>query len=92
MQQVWPLAQAGEQVSWQVPATHCWPPVQAWPQAPQLALSVWLLTQVPAHISWPLGQAQAPFTQVWPLGQAWPQLPQLAASIWVLTHVPLQVV
>jgi hypothetical protein len=32
-----------------VPPEHTWLPVQAVPQAPQLFLSLWVLTQAPLH-------------------------------------------
>jgi hypothetical protein len=50
---------------------------QPWPQLPQLATSVWALTQVlPQQISFE--------------PQAWPQLPQLVLSLVVSTQEPEQ--
>jgi hypothetical protein len=37
------------QPSWQLPETQASPPAQATPQPPQLALSLWMSTQVPAQ-------------------------------------------
>jgi hypothetical protein len=42
------------------------PPVQAWPQLPQLLLSVAVLTQALLHSIWPPEQAHWLFTQVDP--------------------------
>jgi len=75
----------------QPPPTQTCPVVQAFPQRPQLARSLWKLAQravapVPQRL-WPVGQAQAPAVQVWPLAQAVPQRPQLLLLVWVLTQV-----
>jgi hypothetical protein len=64
--------------------------VQARPHMPQLAVSLWVLTQVdiapvPQRVS-PVGQAQAPIVQVCPLGHTVPQAPQLALSLAVSTQ------
>jgi hypothetical protein len=71
--QVWVLAQkfgvaAGH---WHAPLTQLWPPVQMWPQAPQLFGFVCRLTQVPA-------QQLVPPVQAW---HAAPPLPQAPAVV-----------
>jgi hypothetical protein len=50
---------------------------QLTPQAPQLAGSLWVLTQTLPQRIWSGAQVHAPFVQVWPAGQALLQLPQL---------------
>jgi hypothetical protein len=63
---------------------------QALPQAPQLALSVAVLTHMPLQRSgWLVGQLQAPSLQLAPDGQTRPQPPQLLGSFFRLTQVPL---
>ena len=65
--------------------------MQALPQRPQLARSLWKLAQRAAapvpQLVWPLGQAQAPAAQVWPLAHALLQRPQLLLLVAVLTQV-----
>lgn len=63
------------------PGPHCVP------HAPQLAGSVSIETQVPAHAVWPAAQAQLPALQVCPLGQALSQRPQLATLVCVSTQL-----
>jgi hypothetical protein len=81
----------------QTPPLQFWPPVQAWPHWPQLALSMLRFLQTPGGQSVkPVGQPpppppQAPFEQVAPLEQTLPQLPQLFGSVRVLVQpVPVQ--
>ncbi len=62
--------------------------VQPLLHAPQLALSVPVLTQLPLQFMVLLGQPQAPAVQAMPPVQALPQPPQLLASVWVLTLHP----
>jgi hypothetical protein len=57
------------------------------PHAPQLLLSVCVLTQAPVHTDCPPGHAQRPISQLWPVTQAVPQAPQLAASVWTSTQI-----
>ena len=55
------------------------------PQAPQLALSVCMLTHAPLHTDCPSGQAHWPFWHVLPLVQAKhvvPAVPHIA-SVWL---------
>jgi hypothetical protein len=42
---------------WQTPAAQAVPPVQTFPQAPQLLLSLWVARQVPLHTVRPAGQS-----------------------------------
>jgi hypothetical protein len=78
--------------------THCPdrqvdPPVHAFPHAPQLLLSVCVLTHAPLQNVAPVvAQAQAPFWQVAPPEplHVVPHPPQLALSLFKLTHAPLQ--
>lgn len=60
------------------------------PQLPQLLWSVFVSTQVPLHLVWPVGQpaTHCPFSQVSPEAQALKQPPQLLVSVLVLIHVP----
>jgi hypothetical protein len=51
LQAIWPAPQT------QVPAVHTWPAPQAWPQAPQFALSVATFLQLAPQQSWPAVQA-----------------------------------
>jgi len=69
---------------------HEVPPVQAAPQAPQLALSVARSRQVPEQSVCAAEQVvvQAPATQVWPPAQTRPQMPQLLLSVWSARQVP----
>ena len=55
------------------------PPVHATPQAPQLALLLWRLTQAPAHDVVPPVHTvvHAPLEHTWPAPHAVPQAPQL---------------
>jgi hypothetical protein len=51
----------------QRPPTHVvWPTLQLFPQAPQLAASVWVSTQVPPQKVRPPPQSHAPFRQTRP--------------------------
>jgi hypothetical protein len=72
------------------PPQQGWPAAQAFPQAPQLEASVWVLAQVPLHGVWPDGHWQTPPTQVAPVAQALPQVPQLAVLELVSRQLPLQ--
>ncbi|MFO0605277.1 MAG: hypothetical protein U0324_19010 [Polyangiales bacterium] len=65
------------------------PAPQTVPQPPQLLLSVAVLTHVPLHDTWPVGQAQAPTTQSWPPVHTRPQAPQLLLSAARLVSQPL---
>ena len=64
---------------------------QALPQAPQLASSLWVFTQVPQAVS-PVGHWHCPSQQAEPAPQALPQAPQLVLSFWTFTQEPLQAV
>lgn len=74
------------------------PPVQAWPQVPQLAALFARSTHAPLHRAKPALQVNP---QVPPLHEgaafatfvvhAWPQRPQFATSAFVSVHVPLHV-
>jgi hypothetical protein len=61
------------------------------PQAPQLVLSLAVLTQSPLHSVSPETQLveQVPAEQAWPVGQRFPQVPQLALSVDVFVQTPL---
>src|SRR5579871_1170006 len=63
------------------PAWQCCPPVQTFPQLPQLVPSYWRSVQIPGghNVSGlqPVGVTHAPATQFWPVPHACPQLPQL---------------
>jgi hypothetical protein len=67
---------------------HTSPRAQAWPQLPQLVVSVIKETHRPAHAVCPVGQAmpQAPIAQSCPAGQAISQDPQWSRSVCVSTH------
>jgi hypothetical protein len=65
---------------------------QTAPQAPQWFRSVLVLTQLPLHSVWPLGQAQWLPEQIWPPVQALPQLPQLPGLLVRSTQAPPQLV
>jgi hypothetical protein len=59
------------------------------PQAPQLRVSVWVLTHIagiPQAVE-PMGHRHTPITQPWPAGHALPHEPQLALSVCVSTQV-----
>lgn len=74
------------QVALHVPAEHTWPEGQTVPQAPQLAGSDCVFTQVPLHsviVPW---HVQTPATHRVPGSHAFPQLPQFRASVFALTH------
>jgi len=74
----------------QVPLWQLFPPVQAFPQLPQFALSELVSVQVPSHMVCPSGQVHDPFVQICPSPQTFPQLPQLPASVCVSAHPPSQ--
>jgi hypothetical protein len=84
-QQSWEQYFGVPQKSWLVGQTHLpalqyWPPEQAFPQAPQLLLSLWRSLHPPLQQE--LAQA----------GQALPHLPQLDESFWRFWQVvPQQV-
>ena len=71
----------------QAPAAQVWPVGQAWPQAPQLAPSVCVLTQAVPQSIWPVAQPQTPAVQLSPVPQALPQEPQFAPLVCVSTQV-----
>ena len=77
------------QVVPQTPRLQTCPAAQAFPQAPQLALSVRLLTQMPPHGVAPIGHVswQVPATQSIEVPHARPHPPQLAGSVWVLAQL-----
>jgi len=56
------------------------PAAQTVAQPPQLPLSVAVLTHLPLHDTWPVGQVHVPLTQSWPPEQERAQAPQLALS------------
>jgi hypothetical protein len=66
--------------------------MHALPQAPQLAVSVWVSRQAVPQSVWPAGQAQRPATQLWPRPQTRAHAPQLVLSPWVSTQRPAQAV
>ena len=77
------MARPSGHVLVQTPLSQCVPDGQTVPQAPQLALSVLILTQTGAnvpHRTVPLGQPHLPSTQSWPAGQIVPHAPQFALS------------
>ncbi len=65
-----------------MPALHVCPTPHAFPQVPQLLLSVWVLTHVPLQLVRPPVHTQVLDWQVWLAPQAVAQLPQ-----WVLLEV-----
>jgi hypothetical protein len=80
----------------QLPPEQTLPAAQTFPQAPQLALSLWVRAQkveppsvVQVANPWPHDAAQAPPEQSWPVGQACPQLPQLAGSDMMLAQASI---
>ena len=75
---------------WQRPDVQVVPVAQVVPHAPQLALSVLVLTQRPLQSVCPLGHWQRPAVQVVPEGQTVPQVPQFDPSVWRFTQRPLQ--
>ena len=91
------------QVVPQTPPEQTWPAGQPWPQVPQLALSVWVLTSQPlaatlSQLAKPVVQLATPQTPAVQLAlalgsaHAWPQAPQLAVLVWVLTSQPSEAV
>ena len=70
----------------QPPLTQVVPDGQTLPQAPQLLLSVVVVTQRPAQSVWPEGHWQRPAEHTWPVGHTIPQAPQLTASVEGLTQ------
>jgi hypothetical protein len=61
--------------------------------APQLLVSLWVLTHAPLQITAPAGHVQLALTQLAPAGQTRPQAPQLFESLPTLVHiVPQQTV
>jgi hypothetical protein len=74
----------------QAPFAQLCPPEQALPQAPQLAGSVAVVTQVVPQSVCPVAQPQEPFEQLWPLAQAVPHAPQLLESVAVFVQALLQ--
>jgi hypothetical protein len=76
----------GGQVEVQAPDEHACPDGHASPHPPQLAGSVWRLTQVLPHRVVPAGHTQAPPWHV-PRPQEMPQPPQLLESVPGLTQV-----
>jgi hypothetical protein len=87
---------------WHEPVTHTMPVGQAWPQVPQLALSVWVSTSQPSlpgeaqsmlqsvNPNWQV-QAHTPAVQsgvAWLVEHRFPQAPQLVISVLVTTLQP----
>ena len=70
------------------------PALQVAPQAPQFALSLWVLVHKPLQSISPPGQDRAhlPDEQTSPALHAVAQVPQFALSLWVLVQLPLQLV
>jgi len=67
------------------------PPVQAWPQLPQLLVLLLVSTQAPGlpQSCWPTTEhPQVLLLQVVPAGQAIPHAPQFSGSVAVVAHVP----
>jgi hypothetical protein len=85
----------GGQPPWHLPATHAWSGAHTVSHAPQCALSVWRLVQIPpsptAHACCPFVQSETHEPAVHKLvgSQAFPHAPQLFGSFFVLTHTPL---
>ena len=73
-----------------VPRTQL-PAPQEWPQVPQFAGLVWVSTQVPLQLVWPVGQ-HLPLEQVLVPPQTVVQVPQCEPSVWRFTQVLLQFV
>ena len=71
-------------------ARHTSMPGHTVPQAPQFALSVCSLTQVPLQLASPLWQVsvQVPAEHTWPGPQAFPQAPQFATLVSGLISQP----
>lgn len=65
----------------QPPLTQEVPVGQTIPQAPQLLLSLVVLTQRPPQSVCPETQPQRPAVHTWPVRQTIPQAPQLDASL-----------
>jgi hypothetical protein len=88
LQRTW----GGAQV--QVPFTQLSPVAQAFPQEPQLLVSVWVLVQVPPQFCSGDEQValQLPLTQYCPFPHVLPHDPQLLASVCVLVQLPPQLV
>jgi len=78
----------GRQAPWHVPRMHTWPAAQAWPHAPQLAVSERMSEQAPGQVRSPGAHEHAPLLQVCPLVQTLPQRPQLMTSVCVFTSQP----
>ncbi len=76
------------QVVAHTPAAQAVPAPQTRPQAPQLLLSAWRLTQLAPHAVWPEGHAQEPPLHSCPGRHAWPQTPQLFGSKFVGVSQP----
>ncbi len=84
------VTRPGSQADSHEPATHVSSGVsQALLQAPQLALSVCVLTQLVPHPDRPEGHSHAPSRQDCPTGQVAPQDPQLTGSVSVFTQTSL---
>lgn len=77
------------------PPPHLVPLGHAFPQVPQLLLSVWVFVQTPLHIVSSTGNRlhlQDPMEQNEPPVHACPHAPQLLLSLAVLRHTPPQLV
>jgi hypothetical protein len=74
------------------PASQTRPPVQATPQPPQLAESMFGSMHAPAQSSCPAEHpaAQAPLEQTRPVVHATLHIPQFLGSLFVSTQTPLQ--
>jgi hypothetical protein len=75
---------------WHPPPEQVSPGLQALPQPPQFAGSLWVSVQVEPQSVWLGPQPQPPFVQTWPAAQAWPQLPQWLAVFSAVQTPPQQ--
>ena len=82
LQSDWPVGQV------QVLATQVCPSPHARPQAPQLPLSLDVVTHVPLQSVWPAGHAHAPDEHRWPIAHTRPHAPQFALSLVRLAQLP----
>ena len=72
-----------------VPLEHTRPVGHTLPHAPQLLLSVFVLTQFVPQLRVPVGHVQTPAAQPEGSGHARPQAPQLRGSVPVSTQTPV---
>jgi hypothetical protein len=89
-----PLQAVSPDGHWHALPEQIIPPLQAFPQTPQLVASVAVFVQAPPQKVWFPGQAtQVEFEQSGvAAGQTCPQAPQLAESEEIVVQVPLQFV